>query len=165
MNAAAQMMADLGLVRRDVVSAPEDKKNQRQISVHEQAQIQRDFAARRAKATSAPATSGEDERTARIRAWNSKTPSSHSRASQELANTSADESAFEPDEVAAQLDNRFNGQGHRAAMRRGMGYDEPAEAIDNIVGEERRLYLQEHDGKAPNGAYFLMPEITFSNSF
>jgi hypothetical protein len=68
MNAAALMMADLGLVRRDVVSAPEEKKNHSQIE-----QIQRDFAARRAKVASAAAASGEDERTAKIRAWNSKT--------------------------------------------------------------------------------------------
>jgi hypothetical protein len=46
-----------------------------------------------------------------------------------------------------------------------MGYDERTEAIDNIVGEERRLYLQEHGGRAPNGASFPVAKIAFSNSF
>ena len=67
-----------------------------------------------------------------------------------------------------QLEDRFSGQGHRAALqgRNSNGqHNERNEAIDNIVGEERRLYLQEHEGRAPNGTSFLTVKKALSNSF
>lgn len=69
---AARMMADLGLARRDHVSAPEEHSNRRvRVDPREQAEVQRDVEARRAKGAKAPATD-EDDSTARINAWNSK---------------------------------------------------------------------------------------------
>ena len=70
--------------------------------------------------------------------------------------------------MTSQLEDRFGGQGHRAALqgRNPNGpYNERNEAIDNIVGEERRLYLQEHGGRAPNGMSFLTVNKALSNLF
>ena len=70
---ALAMLADLGLERRDVVSAPEEvSKNGRvRIDPREQARVLADVQARRAK-YGGEANGEEDLRAARLRAWNSK---------------------------------------------------------------------------------------------
>ena len=68
-----------------------------------------------------------------------------------LTDNSAAETTFERDEVAGQLENRFNGQGHRAGLNNGRRQpqrNDHWEAVDNRVGEERSQYLQAR-GAAP----------------
>ena len=66
------MMADLGLTRRDIVSAPDEdfKKNRVQIDPRAQATAVADFRARRSQITAED--TGDDVRAARLRAWNSE---------------------------------------------------------------------------------------------
>ena len=64
------MQADLGLERRDVVSAPEENRRG-YVDPREQAKVLADVKARRAK-FDGEASGEEDERAARLRAWNSK---------------------------------------------------------------------------------------------
>lgn len=68
-----RMMADLGLARRDEVSAPEDlpKARQARVDYREQAKIAADFEGRRTKIEN-EALKGKDERTAKMKAWHSK---------------------------------------------------------------------------------------------
>ena len=70
--ATAQMVADLGLARRNEVSAPDADSKGRAVNVdpREQAATQAEVQRRQAKA-SAPAAAGENEVSARLRAWNS----------------------------------------------------------------------------------------------
>lgn len=69
----ARMMADLGLERRDVVSAPtaDGKGRGAREDPRAQAAIAADFEARRTRIL---AGGPNDERAARLRAWNSKSP-------------------------------------------------------------------------------------------
>jgi len=68
-----RMMADLGLSRRDEVSAPEDlpKARQTRVDPREQAKLAADFEGRRAKIDK-QALSGNDGRAAKMKAWHSK---------------------------------------------------------------------------------------------
>ena len=74
MNAdALRMLADLGVERRDVVSAPVEiaKGRNYQEDPREQAAVAADFEARRRKDERSDAHAGSDDRAARLRAWNS----------------------------------------------------------------------------------------------
>ena len=62
----------------------------------------------------------------------------------------AAETTFDKDEVTVQLENRYSGQGHRAALSRRRQQDDPWELIDARFGEERRLYIQQRGGNANN---------------
>ena len=68
----AQMMADLGLARRDIVSAPNADSRGRIVreDPHQQAALLADVEARRARHNTKGGADG-DERGARLRAWNS----------------------------------------------------------------------------------------------
>ncbi|KAK3706027.1 hypothetical protein LTR37_013021 [Vermiconidia calcicola] len=134
-----QMMADLGIQRRDIVSAPSTDARGRVVREDTQQQdaIRDQVDARRRR--HAGAADGEDTRTARLRAWNTET-------------------TFEQDEVTSQLQNRFSGQGHRAGlgMKLRGTYDESIEQMDARVGEERRLHLQSR-GEGFNRNYVPAP--------
>lgn len=69
---ALRMLADLGLERRDIVSAPEEVPRARQIreDPREQAAVAADFEARRRRNRLTDTGDG-DERMARLKAWNS----------------------------------------------------------------------------------------------
>lgn len=72
----AMMFADLGVGRRDLVSAPEEEKRRvpRHVLAQEQAEVQQHVSAHRAR--TAKVTSGKgDERASKISAWNSMVPS------------------------------------------------------------------------------------------
>ena len=68
--AALAMLADLGLERRDIVSAPDDDRRAH-VDPREQARVAAESKARRAK-LGGEAKGAESERDARLRAWNSK---------------------------------------------------------------------------------------------
>lgn len=76
---ALRMLADLGLERRDLVSAPDDVPSIRRVreDPREQAAIAKAFEKRRSD-SSKGANGTEDERTARLKAWNSKLSRRHS---------------------------------------------------------------------------------------
>ena len=70
---ALRMLADLGLARRDIVSAPDEipKSGRRERQdPREQAQVAAEFEARRHR-TVPDKSNGGDERAARLKAWNS----------------------------------------------------------------------------------------------
>lgn len=54
-----------------------------------------------------------------------------------------DQSSFEQDEVTEQLENRWSGQGHRAALNRNIHREESEDVIENRFGEERSQFLRE----------------------
>ncbi|KAI7286079.1 hypothetical protein KC345_g1351 [Hortaea werneckii] len=121
----AQMMADLGRDRRDMISFSDDKKSGRMVGPDSG---QTGFAnnanpARRARSS----TAGSSEGGAR-EAWNNP------------AN-------FARNDAAEQLEDREGGQSHRAAlsakMRYGGQYDAQSEATEQRYGEERALYLRD----------------------
>lgn len=70
---ALRMLADLGIDRRDVVSAPAEASKGRNYreDPREQAAIAAEFEARRKNHGGDDINSGGDERAARLRAWNS----------------------------------------------------------------------------------------------
>jgi hypothetical protein len=77
-NIAAKMMADLGVGRRDLVTAPAEaeKKNMNSQEIaaraRERAEVQRTVQAHRARVSKATAANAkEDERTVRIKKWSS----------------------------------------------------------------------------------------------
>ncbi|EMC97213.1 hypothetical protein BAUCODRAFT_155971 [Baudoinia panamericana UAMH 10762] len=133
-----RMMADLGIERRDMVSAPADDGRGRITQVDlltKQAAI-RDFEGRRNTSSKAKGPTGEVA--AKLQAWNMA-------------------SAFERDDVTEQLENRFSGQGHRAelaqAVRYGLIQDPTWEEVEDNHGEERALYLKEREAKGPRPNY------------
>ena len=147
---AAKMMADLGVGRRDLVTAPADDekkfKKAQEIAARarEQAEVNRTVTAHRARvAKAAAAIKGEDDRTARIKKWSGMYTytfflPSHS------TNAMTDQAVFDKDEITDQLENRFDGQGHRAGLKRRFGgYDEHQEAVENTRGEERTMWLKQ----------------------
>ncbi|KAK3686346.1 hypothetical protein LTR37_019936 [Vermiconidia calcicola] len=142
-----QMMADLGIERRDIVSAPSTDARGRVVREDTQQQdaIREQVDDRRRRHNDA--ADGEDTRTARLRAWNTET-------------------TFEQDEVTSQLQNRFSGQGHRAGlgMKLRGTYDESIEQMDARVGEERRLHLQSR-GEGFNRNYVPTPAPNGRNRF
>lgn len=68
--ATAQMMADLGLARRDLVSAPEDIQPAR-TDPRARAAVAAEVSSRRRQAA-AGGSGNQDDSTARLRAWNSE---------------------------------------------------------------------------------------------
>ncbi|KAK5127506.1 hypothetical protein LTR85_006845 [Meristemomyces frigidus] len=139
----AQMMADLGLARRDFVSAPEADARGRMVreDPRQQQAIKAAFEARRAKTRDVG--SAENERSARLSAWNTET-------------------TFERDAITDQLEDRFSGQGHRANLSSKYELDNKWEEIHSRYGEERALHLQDRAagsggnyvaGTAPRGGF------------
>ena len=68
---ALRMLADLGLARRDVISAPEDFGRRQRTDPREQDAVAAAFEALRKQTTSNNVGEG-DGRATRLRAWNSK---------------------------------------------------------------------------------------------
>lgn len=143
---ALRMLADLGITRRDAVSAPEEIPKGRQLreDPREQAAAARAFEKRRA-GCGHDGNGVEGERAARLKAWNSEYRWAlhwyH-------ANCWTAETTFEVDEVTGQLENRWSGQGHRAGLNRQRLNNDAWEEMDARFGEERRMYIQEKGGKA-----------------
>ncbi|KAK5116646.1 hypothetical protein LTR62_007320 [Meristemomyces frigidus] len=94
---ALQMMADLGLARRDMISAPEADAKGRPMRGNTSLNLQ--------------AASDFEARKERIRN-NAPKPTELSNILSKWNTTEL----FERDEIAEQLENRFSGQGHRAAL-------------------------------------------------
>lgn len=138
------MMADLGLSRRDLVSAPEDG-GFRRSDPRKQQDVVKEFEARRTRLQRTD--SAADEQVQRLRAWNSKqiAVSLHLSCSHST-NMHAAETTFERDSITDQLENRFSGQGHRAALSTAREYDRKWEEAEARFGEERRLHLQQRYG-------------------
>ncbi|KAK4549917.1 hypothetical protein LTR36_005218 [Oleoguttula mirabilis] len=132
----AQMMADLGLARRDFVSAPAADARGRLVreDPHLQEAILADIEAHRARAQTRNAGSAIDGRGEKLKAWNTDT-------------------TFERDSVTDQLENRFSGQGHRANLSSKHGTDPRWEKTETRYGEERRIYLQ--DRAAGSGGNYV----------
>ena len=71
---AKKMMADLGLGRRDLVTAPDDERKLRDAQAiaaraRERAAVQQTVKAHRARVAKATIAKGDDDRTARIKKW------------------------------------------------------------------------------------------------
>ncbi|KAI7302509.1 hypothetical protein KC315_g16111, partial [Hortaea werneckii] len=126
--AAAQMMADLGLDRRHMISTtdgdalgPTVRPDSGRAGVSNHANT-----ARTARISTAGSSEGGD--VSARNAWNN------------TAN-------FERDDVAEQLEGHGGGQSHRAALSRklrsGAQYDAQDEEIDLRYGEERKLFLRD----------------------
>ncbi|KAK5138295.1 hypothetical protein LTR08_003356 [Meristemomyces frigidus] len=136
----AQMLADLGLDRRDMISAPlaDGKGRPMQEDPRRQQAVQADAEARRARTVASSSAGGD--RGARLLAWNTDT-------------------TFEADSVTSQLTDRFSGQGHRRdleemqAARSGRQPRGQWEHTENRFGEERTMYLQER--AAANGSNYV----------
>ena len=61
------------------------------------------------------------------------------------------------------LENRFNGQGHRAALRRNIQSNgDRSEAMQARVGEERQMYLQERGPAHRNNVSKLRKQAEFA---
>ncbi|KAI7186569.1 hypothetical protein KC343_g12037 [Hortaea werneckii] len=124
-SSVAQMMADLGPDRRDMISFSDDKKSGRVVGPYScQTGVANNAnPARRARSSAA----GSSEGGAR-EAWNNP------------AN-------FGRNDVAEQMEDRGGGQSHRAAlsakMRYGGQYNAQIEATEQRYGEERALYLRD----------------------
>ncbi|KAK3673764.1 hypothetical protein LTR78_006317 [Recurvomyces mirabilis] len=89
----ARMMADLGVERRDYVSAPEFDRGQ---TMHENPTIAQEYEARRDRIiNNAPE---ENEEAKFLRNWNNR-------------------ALFERDELAENLQDRYSGQAHREALK------------------------------------------------
>ncbi|KAK4575335.1 hypothetical protein LTR86_001189 [Recurvomyces mirabilis] len=89
----ARMMADLGVERRDYVSAPEFDRGQ---TMHENPAIAKEYEARRDRIIN-NAPEGNEEAIF-LRNWNNR-------------------SLFERDELAENLQDRYSGQAHREALK------------------------------------------------
>ena len=148
-----RMLADLGVERRDAISAPEEGARgggPRQTPQSERL-VRNNVEAHRARFIG-DAAEGADDLTTRIRAWNSKS-TNLSRLKQQT-DSYLDESNFDNDEVSGLLENRFSGQGHRAGLQHRLEgrrpIDDQWDAMDARVGEERRMYVQERAGRGEN---------------
>lgn len=93
--AAALQLADLGVERRDVLSTATDERRGRAVPQYEAVDVLNREEARRARAREG---GNGSEVADRLAAWNNS-------------------ATFAPDNVAEMLQNRFDGQGHRAALQ------------------------------------------------
>ncbi|KAI7088674.1 hypothetical protein KC356_g3074 [Hortaea werneckii] len=126
--AAAQMMADLGLNRRDVISMSDRDASDRTV--------------RPDWGRAGVSNSTNTVRTARI-------PTAGSSEGGEVSGLNAwnNTANFGRDDVAEQLEDHGGGQSHRAALslklRSGAQYDAQDEESDLRYGEERKLFLRD----------------------
>ncbi|KAI6886774.1 hypothetical protein KC363_g7088 [Hortaea werneckii] len=126
--AAAQMMADLGLNRRDVISMSDRDASGCTVRPDSgRAGVSNNASTARTAQPSTPGSSEGDE-VSGLNAWKN------------TAN-------FERDGVAEQLEDHGGGQSHRAALslklRSGAQYDAQDEESDLRYGEERKLFLRD----------------------
>ncbi|KAI6808879.1 hypothetical protein KC332_g16754 [Hortaea werneckii] len=127
-DSVAQMMADLGPGRRDMISFSDEKGSGRAVGPDsgQTGVVNNAKAASRARVSTAG--SSEDGNGIALQAWNNP------------AN-------FERNDVAEQQEDVGGGQSHRAAlsakMRYGGQYNAQIEATEQHYGEERALYLRD----------------------
>lgn len=150
---AERMMADLGLSRRDAVSAPEESGKSRAavVTPREQAAIQRKNDSRRQRTDTAKG-GPEAETAVKLAAWNSeRCPGRRQDVKADMRTLG--ENSFEHDAVTSQLEDRYGGQGHRAALSTRMAAGADFARGDNYPfqrSEEREAYLRERNG-VPEG--------------
>ncbi|TKA82312.1 hypothetical protein B0A55_01442 [Friedmanniomyces simplex] len=130
------MMADLGLHRRDLVSAPQADASGRPTREDPRAAraIINADEERRRRIRQAPAEMKDTDQAVKLGAWNSV-------------------ETFATDGQDAGLEIRFNGQGHRtqlAELAQHHGYDRGREAAEARHGEERQLFLQDRGATGNN---------------
>ncbi|KAK3109284.1 hypothetical protein LTR53_017625 [Teratosphaeriaceae sp. CCFEE 6253] len=137
---AARMLADLGVARRDIVSAPDADAKGRTLRENPNASraTVNSFEERRRRIRDdAPEVT---DRSVKLAAWNT-------------------EGNFDADHRAAGLVDRFSGQGHRVNLQVTLGsrqgHDSNNEAREARVGEERHRWLQERN-RAVNGNYVVV---------
>ncbi|KAK0260962.1 hypothetical protein B0A54_01229 [Friedmanniomyces endolithicus] len=137
---AARMHLDLGIVRRETISAPTvDAKGRpiREDPRAAQAILDKDEERRRRIREEAPPGEQGTDKAIKLSAWNTA-------------------KILETNGRDAGLANRYNGQGHRAQLTAKLaqhgGYDEGHDAGEARYGEERQLYLQERAAAAAAAA-------------
>ncbi|GAB1731338.1 hypothetical protein NU195Hw_g5212t1 [Hortaea werneckii] len=148
-SSVAQMMADLGADRRDMISFSDDQSSGRALGPDsgQTGVVNNAYTARRTRVSTAGSSQdgGVIALPPEVQAWKSKVSITY--LTVQSADHFSDPANFERNDVAEQLEDRDGGQSHRAALsarvRSGAQYEAQYEATEVRYGEERNLYLRD----------------------